>query len=96
MHDERLTMAMINLDPNLDIPEHQHDNEQLGFVLHGKATMVSAGDDLELGIGEVYSIPSNVGHSARTRREGATVLNIFALNRADWEKAQRLEPSPGR
>ena len=96
VHGERLTMAVIDLDPDLEIPEHHHVNEQLGFVLQGKVTMVIAGDERELSAGEAYSIPGEVPHSARTGHEGATVVDIFAPIRSDWEKAPRLEPSTGR
>lgn len=96
VHGERLTMAVIDLDPDLEIPEHHHGNEQLGFVLLGKVTMVIDGEERELSTGEAYSIPSDVPHSARTGHEGATVVDIFAPIRSDWEKAQRLEPSRGR
>lgn len=96
VHGERLTMAVIDLDPDLEIPEHHHVNEQLGFVLQGKVTMVIAGDERELSAGEAYSIPGDVPHSARTGHEGATVVDIFAPIRSDWEKAPRLEPSRGR
>jgi quercetin dioxygenase-like cupin family protein len=96
VHGERLTMAVIDLDPNLQIPEHHHENEQLGFVIQGKVTMVIAGDEQELSAGGTYSIRSNVPHSARTGPEGATVVDVFAPIRADWEKAERLNPSPGR
>jgi quercetin dioxygenase-like cupin family protein len=92
---ERITMAAVDLDPNLEVPEHRHENEQLGFVLSGKVTMIIAGDARELAAGEAYAIPSNVPHSARTGAEGATVLDVFAPVRADWEKAERLEPSKG-
>jgi quercetin dioxygenase-like cupin family protein len=96
VHGERLTMAVIDLDPDLDIPEHHHDNEQLGFVILGKVTMVIAGEERELSAGEAYSIASDVPHSARTGPEGATVVDVFAPTRSDWEKAPRLEPSKGR
>jgi quercetin dioxygenase-like cupin family protein len=96
VHGERLTMAVIDLDPDLLVPEHHHGNEQLGFVLVGKVTMVIGGEERELSTGEAYSIPSDVPHSARTGPEGATVVDIFAPIRSDWEKAERLEPSRGR
>ena len=96
VHGERLTMAVIDLDPNLLVPEHHHVNEQLGFVLVGKVTMVIAGEERELSPGEAYSIPGDVPHSARTGPEGATVVDIFAPIRSDWEKSERLEPSKGR
>lgn len=96
VHGERLTMAVIDLDPDLEIPEHHHENEQLGFVLKGRVTMVIAGEAKDLGVGEAYTIASDVPHSASTGPEGATVVDIFAPIRTDWEKAPRLEPSRGR
>ena len=93
---DRLTAAVIDLDPNLQIPEHNHENEQVGFVLKGKVTMIIDGEERELGVGEGYSIKSNVRHSASTGPDGATVVDIFAPVRADWERAPRLEPLPGR
>jgi len=95
VHGDRITMAAVDLDPDLVIPEHRHENEQLGFVLTGKVTMVIAGEARELGAGEAYAISSNVPHSARTGAEGATVLDVFAPVRSDWGKAERLEPSKG-
>lgn len=95
VHGDRITMAAVDLEPNLQVPEHRHENEQLGFVLKGKVTMTIAGEAKELGIGEAYAIPSNVPHSASTGPEGATVVDVFAPIRADWEKAERLEPSRG-
>ena len=94
VHGDRITMAAVDLDPDLDVPEHRHDNEQLGFVLRGKVTMTIGGDARELGVGDAYAIPSNVPHSARTGPDGATVVDVFAPIRSDWEKAERLEPSP--
>ncbi len=85
-------MAAVDLDPDLVVPEHRHENEQLGFVLKGSVTMTIGGDEKEL---RVYRIPSNVPHSARSGANGATVMDVFAPIRADWEKAERLQPSRG-
>jgi quercetin dioxygenase-like cupin family protein len=95
VHGDRITMAAVDLDPDVEVPEHRHDNEQLGFVLRGRVTMVIAGEARELRPGETYAIPSGVPHSARSGPEGATVMDVFAPVRADWEKAERLEPSRG-
>jgi len=95
VHGDRITMAAVDLDPDLLVPEHRHENEQLGFVLRGSVTMTIAGEAKELHVGEAYRIPSNVAHSARSGLHGATVMDVFAPIRADWEKAERLEPSRG-
>jgi quercetin dioxygenase-like cupin family protein len=96
VHGERLTVAFVDLGANIKVPEHQHDNEQLGFVLRGKVTMTVGGEERELGVGDTYSIPSNVRHAAATGAEGATVVDVFAPIRTDWEKLERLEPEAGR
>lgn len=96
VNGERATVAVIDLDPDLDVPEHRHENEQIGFVLTGRITMVISGDSRALGAGETYVIPSGLPHSARTGPEGATVVDVFAPVRADWAAARRLAPGPGR
>ena len=95
VHGDRITMAAVDLDPDLLVPEHRHENEQLGFILEGSVTMIIGGEEQELQVGDAYRIPSNVPHSARSGSRGATVMDVFAPTRADWEKAERLEPSQG-
>jgi quercetin dioxygenase-like cupin family protein len=95
VHGQRLTMAVVDVDPDQDVPEHSHDNEQLGFVLRGHITMTIGGRSRTLSVGETYSIPPNTPHSAATGPDGATVVDIFAPIRSDWEKVERLEPEAG-
>ena len=95
VHGDRITMAAVDLDPDLLVPEHRHENEQLGFVLKGTVTMMIGGEEKELRAGDAYRIASNVPHWARSGPRGATVMDVFAPIRADWEKAERLEPSRG-
>lgn len=92
VHGDRLTVAIVDLEPDLEVPEHHHDNEQIGFVLKGHVTMVIGGEARRLGIGETYRIPSEVPHSASTGPDGATVVDVFAPVRADWAQVPRLEP----
>jgi unsaturated pyranuronate lyase len=92
---DRLTMAIVDLEPNAISPEHKHDNEQLGFVIRGSMTMRIGEEVLELHAGDTYSIPSNVEHGAAAGPDGATVTDVFAPVRADWESRERLAPSAG-
>jgi quercetin dioxygenase-like cupin family protein len=93
---ERMTMAVIDLEPNATVPEHKHDNEQLGFVINGSITMRVGSDKRELHAGETYTIPSNIPHEAAAGKEGATVVDVFAPLRADWAALKRETPSHGR
>jgi quercetin dioxygenase-like cupin family protein len=96
LNGERLTIGFVDLDPNVQVPQHTHENEQVGFVLRGTVTMVIAGQAQKLAVGATYTIHSNVPHSAKTGPDGASVVDVFAPVRADWDKAPRLEPFPGR
>ena len=92
---ERMTMAVIDLDPNLVMPEHHHENEQLGFIIAGSLTMRIGGEKRELHAGDTYAVPSHVPHDVVVGPEGCTAVDVFAPVRADWAQLKRLEPSPG-
>ncbi|HEY1455482.1 MAG TPA: cupin domain-containing protein [Candidatus Dormibacteraeota bacterium] len=94
VNGERLTMAVIDLEPDVVLPEHHHENEQLGFVISGLITMRIGGERREVRAGETYSIPSDVPHDALAGPEGCTVVDVFAPVRADWEKLPRLDATP--
>ncbi len=93
---ERLTLAVVDLEPNLAVAEHQHENEQLGIVLKGSITMIIGGTSKRLVAGDMYAIPGNLRHSAQTHEQGASVIDVFAPVRADWAAKERAEPSKGR
>ena len=96
VNGERLTIGFVDLNPNIEVPEHTHENEQVGFVQRGSITMVIAGESRKLAAGGTYTIGSNVPHSATTGPAGASVVDVFAPVRADWDSAPRLKPFPGR
>ncbi len=93
---DRITFAVVDLDAGVAAPEHHHGNEQLGIVLKGSITMVVDGESRTLGPGETYVIRGDVSHSATSGPEGATVIDVFSPTREDWERLERLEPSPGQ
>ena len=61
---ELITMALVDLEPNKLVPVHQHENEQIGFVIEGSLEFTIAGKTRTLGAGETYVIPSDVPHAA--------------------------------
>jgi quercetin dioxygenase-like cupin family protein len=93
---ERMTLAVVDLEPDATVPEHKHENEQLGFVISGTLTMRIGSEKRELHAGDTYTIPSNVPHEATAGSDGATVVDVFAPPRADWADLKRSEPSAPR
>jgi quercetin dioxygenase-like cupin family protein len=96
LHADRVTIGFVDIDPDVLVPEHRHEHEQVGFVLRGSVTMVIGGQSRELRVGETYTIASQVPHSAKAGSAGASVVDVFAPVREEWKVAPMLEPSPGR
>jgi quercetin dioxygenase-like cupin family protein len=90
---ERVTMAVVQLDPNAVSPAHHHENEQLGFVIAGSIVMRIGTEERELQPGDTYNIPSHVSHDAVAGPDGATVVDVFVPIREDWKKLDRLDPA---
>jgi unsaturated pyranuronate lyase len=97
---ERVTFAVVELDPDVVVPEHAHGNEQIGVLAAGSLRFRIGADERELETGATWSIPPNVPHEVLAGPEGAVVVEVFAPARDDWQGLERLEPSapvwPGR
>jgi quercetin dioxygenase-like cupin family protein len=96
VHGERLTLAVVELDPGSIVAEHDHDNEQLGIVLSGSVSFRVGDETRELRAGSTWRIPANVPHEVHTGQEGAVVIDVFGPPRADWSGATTTEPKPPR
>jgi quercetin dioxygenase-like cupin family protein len=96
VHGGRITLGVIELDPESHVPEHRHENEQLGVCLSG-ALVFRVGDETrELGVGDTWSIPGNVPHEVHVGPEGAVVIDVFVPPRDDWREAERIDARPVR
>jgi quercetin dioxygenase-like cupin family protein len=91
---ERLSLAVVELEPDSRVPEHSHENEQLGLVLSGSVTFRVGSESRELAPGGTWRIPSNTPHEVHTGPEGAVVIDVFAPVRADWSELAVLDPRP--
>jgi quercetin dioxygenase-like cupin family protein len=94
LHGERLTVAVVELDPHSVVPEHSHDHEQLGLALRGSLTFLVGNETRELRAGGTWRIPPNVPHEVHVGPEGAVVVDVFAPARGDWRDRERLERTP--
>lgn len=90
---DRLTLGVVELDPNAVVPEHRHDHEQLGLVLQGSLEFRVGQEKRKLGPGGTWRIPSNVPHEVNVGPEGAVVIDAFAPVRRDWGE---VEQAPDR
>jgi quercetin dioxygenase-like cupin family protein len=89
---ERLSLGVVELDPNALVPEHRHEHEQLGMVITGSLSFRIADETREVGPGETWTIPSNTPHEVTAGSEGAVVIDVFAPVRQDWASLEAAEP----
>ena len=83
---DRMMLAHVYLKKGCIVPKHQHENEQLTYILEG-ALRFWIGDDESQEVivraGEVLHIPSMVFHKAEALDDTLDV-DIFDPPRQDW------------
>jgi quercetin dioxygenase-like cupin family protein len=68
------------------VPKHEHENEQLTYVLEGRLRFAlgAAGDQVvDVAAGEVLLIPAHLPHSAEALEDTLDV-DVFHPPRQDW------------
>ena len=84
---ERMMIAHVYLQQGAIVPRHEHDNEQLTYILEGTLRLWLGPDDdeetFDVRAGEVLHIPPNVPHRAEAL-ENTLDVDVFSPPRADW------------
>ncbi|MBA2641556.1 MAG: cupin domain-containing protein [Actinobacteria bacterium] len=93
---DRVTLAVVELDPGSRVAEHSHDNEQLGLVVRGTVSFRVGDETRDLGPGGTWHIPPNAPHEVHAGPEGAIVIDAFGPARDDWASIERSEPQEPR
>jgi quercetin dioxygenase-like cupin family protein len=83
---DTMMLAHVYLKKGAIVPKHQHENEQLTYILEG-ALKFWIGDDQKQEVvvraGEVLHIPANVHHKAEALEDTLDV-DVFSPPRQDW------------
>jgi quercetin dioxygenase-like cupin family protein len=90
---DRITLAIVELDPGAVVPEHRHANEQNGLVISGKVTFSIGAEERVLGPGGTWRILGDTPHAATAGPEGAVLIDVFSPIRSDWDVLPVLEPA---
>lgn len=93
---ERITLAIVELDPDTVVPEHRHPHEQNGIVLQGEMTFRVGDERRLLRPGGTWRILGDVPHDAVAGPEGAVVIDVFSPLREDWADREVLEAAEPR
>ena len=94
IHGRHITLAIVELDPGVDMPEYRHPNEQVGIVVRGEFTFIVGGETRVRRPGDMWVIPPDVPHRVEsTGVAGCTVVESFSPPRSDWADLPREEPT---
>ena len=80
---EREMVAQIYLKKGALVPMHQHEAEQMTYILQGALRFLVGGEETTVREGEVLLIPSNVPHQAEAL-DDTFGLDVFSPIRQDW------------
>ena len=80
---QRITMAQFFFAKGGTVTRHQHENEQLTYVVEGALSVTVGEEEATVRSGEVLYIPPDVPHSA-VALEDTIDLEVFSPVRADW------------
>lgn len=88
---EHITLAVVELEPDAVVPEHQHVAEQMGIVLAGEMVFTIDGETRTLGPGGTWRILSDIPHGVTAGPNGAVVIDVFTPIRSDWDDLPVIE-----
>jgi unsaturated pyranuronate lyase len=83
---DRMMLAQVYIKKGCIVPRHQHENEQLTYILEGGLKFWIGEDEKEtitVRAGEVLQIPSMVWHMVEALEDTLDV-DVFSPPRQDW------------
>jgi quercetin dioxygenase-like cupin family protein len=80
---EREMLAQIYLKKGAIVPMHNHESEQITYVLQGALRFLIDGEQITVREGEVLVIPSWLPHQAEAL-DDTFELDLFSPIRQDW------------
>ena len=75
---ERVTLAVVELDPGALVPEHRHEPEQLGVLIEGSLDFRVGEERRMLGPGDTWRILRDTPHEVRAGADGAVLVEAFS------------------
>ena len=101
VHGERTHLTQVMLEKGAVVPEHQHPQEQTGYLVSGRLRFFGGGgDETVVEAGDSWSFPAGAAHGAEAL-EDTVVVEVFSPVREDYlrlaeETGEGARPDPPR
>lgn len=76
------------LESGAVVPEHAHQNDQVGYVVYGEIHITIGGETRICHAGDSYAIPGGIVHSARATKD-TLLIDVFSPPRKDFRTEAR-------
>lgn len=83
IHTKQASMAVFDFKAGAKVPEHQHPNEQVTYIVSGHVKVTVEGKEYDVRAGQVIAIPPNKTPSF-VAIEDTVDIDFFTPVRADW------------
>lgn len=76
---DHMNVLQFEIEAGASVPEHDHPHEQVGYIVAGRATFVTADEVETLEPGDAYAIPGGEPHSLENRGDEPVVgVDVFS------------------
>lgn len=84
-YGDQTLMTEFMLTKDALLPEHSHENEQIGYLVSGQIKLFINDTARVINPGDSWNVPSNIKHRAEIL-ENAVALEVFCPCRTDYLK----------
>ena len=82
---DRMTLALVSLEPNAVVAPHTHPHEQVGMVVKGEVEFTIGDETRLLKPGDVYVIPGEAPHGVRVGSNAVELVEVFSPVRESFK-----------
>jgi len=83
VYGDKTLLVEFHLEKGSVLPQHNHPNEQTGYLVKGALLLSIGGEEQKLKSGDSWCVPSDVMHGA-TALENCIAIEIFSPVRKDY------------
>ena len=73
---EKMTLTIMEFEPNTVLPEHSHPHEQVGCMIEGEAEFVIDGQPYPVSEGQMWRLPGGVRGGRRQSARNSAFISI--------------------
>lgn len=86
---EKMTLTVMEFEPNTVLPEHSHPHEQVGYLIEGEAEYVIDGKSYQVRPGQMWRLPGGVVHQVNVGSRPMRVVEAFCPVREDFRDKEK-------